>query len=253
MTLRLSGVGVLVTRPRGQSAGLMRRLVEAGARPFSFPALAIFPVTTTELRAIFADLDGFDLAIFVSPTAVEQGLAALGRTWPAAVAAAGIGAGTAQALFRAGVARVIAPPTGADSEHLLALPDLQHMTGKRVLIVRGEGGRELIAEALAARGAEITHAVCYRRGRPDADPAPLHAALATGALQAVTILSSETLDHLLVLAGPSGRNALLALPLFAPHPRVAAHARSLGFVEAIATGHGEDGLVAGLVEYFAHD
>ena len=252
MTDSLSGVGVMVTRPVGQSSGLVQRLAEAGAKPFCFPALAIFPVDTPALRAELADTEGHDLAIFVSPTAVERGLAALGRAWPESVAAAGVGAGTAQALRHAGVARIIAPPDGADSEHLLALPELRNMTGKRVLIVRGEGGRELIADTLVARGAHITHAVCYRRGRPDADPAPLHAALAAGELQAVTVMSSETLDHLLVLAGDRGRDVLLALPLFAPHPRVAAHARALGFAEAIATAPGEDGLVAGLVEYFAH-
>ena len=252
MNPSLSGVGVLVTRPAGQASGLMQRLVEAGAKPFSFPALAIFPVDTPALRQALAALDLFDLALFVSPTAVEQGLAALGRPWPASLAVAGIGSGTARALQRAGIARVVTPLDGADSEHLLALPEFRSMTDRCVLIVRGEGGRELIADTLAARGAEITHAVCYRRGRPEADPVPLLKALAAAELQAVTVMSSETLDHLMALAGDGGRAALLALPLFAPHARIAAHARALGFAEAIATAPGDDGLVAGLVEYFRH-
>lgn len=248
----LAGVGVLVTRPAGQAAALMHRLKQLGAEPLHFPALAIFPLRNDTLLATLASHDAFDLAIFVSPTAVEQGLAAFNQPWPARLTAAGVGGGTARALKAAGVSQILQPQDGADSEHLLALPELQQLTGKRVLIVRGQGGRELLADTLAARGAEVHHAVCYRRGCPEDDPAPLRAALAGGQLRAVTAMSSETLDHLLILAGDK-LETLLALPLFVPHARIAEHARGQGFRNARATAAGEDGLLAGLVEYFRHD
>jgi uroporphyrinogen-III synthase len=252
MSLPLSGVGVLVTRPAGQAAALMRRLKGLGGEPLHFPALAIFPLRSEALLATLASLDAFDLAVFVSPTAVERGLAAFNQPWPTQLPAAGVGGGTARALKAAGISHILQPKDGADSEHLLALPELQQLAGKRVLIVRGEGGRELLADTLATRGAEVHHAVCYRRGCPEDDPTPLRVALAGGQLRAVTAMSSETLDHLRTLAGDK-LETLLALPLFVPHARIADHARHLGFRNVRSTEAGEDGLLAGLVEYFRHD
>ena len=205
------------------------------------------------MQATLTNLEQFDLAVFVSPTAVEQGLAALARPWPVMLPAAGIGGGSARALRAAGVSQVIEPAGGADSEHLLAHPALQDVRAKQILLVRGEGGRELLAEQLTARGAQLCHAVCYRRGRPDGDAQPLLDSLREHRLQAVTGMSSETLDNLLSLAGEAGREALSGLPLFVPHARIAEHASQLGFSTVIATGPGEDGLVAGIVEYFRHD
>jgi uroporphyrinogen-III synthase len=253
----LSGVGVLVTRPAEQAAELADRLRELGAEPLRFPALAILPPRDPEsLRARLVEAARFDLALFVSPAAVRWGLAALPPTRglrDLAASLAAVGQGSAEALRAAGHASVLAPASGFDSEHLLALPELSDVAGKRILIFRGAGGRELIAATLRARGATVDHAECYRRGCPrDADPAPVLDALHGGRLQAVTAFSGETLDHLLtLLAADAG--ALRALPLFVPHARIAAHARARDFVAVIATPPGETGLLAGLVEYFAHD
>jgi uroporphyrinogen-III synthase len=245
----LHRLGILVTRPAGQSEGLMRRLADLGAQPLAFPALAILPpADPAALHAVLARLAEYHLALFISPNAVERGLAVL-PAWPAGLAVAAVGKGTATRLHEAGFAQVLVPAEGADSEHLLALPELADMAGKKVVIFRGEGGRELLAETLTARGAQVDYAQCYRRGPPqDADPAPVLAALTQGRLHAVTAFSSETVDHLAALTGDS----LKALPLFAPHPSIADHARACGFARTIATPPGEGGLVTGLVEYFGH-
>lgn len=246
----LADVGVLVTRPAAQAANLLARLRDLGATPLVFPALEIQPPSHPEaLASVLDHLVDYDLAIFISPTAAERGLAAAGP-WPSGLAVAAVGAGTARVLAEAGAHPILVPAGGADSEHLLDLPELRRMAGRRVLIFRGEGGRELLADTLGERGARVDYAECYRRGRPDADPAPLFQALAQGRLDAVTVFSGETLDNLLAMAGDAP--ALLALPLFAPHPRIAAHARRLGFADIRTTEPGENGLVAGLVEYFAH-
>jgi uroporphyrinogen-III synthase len=98
----------------------------------------------------------------------------------------------------------------------------------------------------------VDYAECYRRVCPRSDPAPLGEALAAGRLQAITAFSGETLDNLLDLLGPAAES-IRALPLFVPHARIARHAQTLNFAQVIATAPGEDGLLAGLVEYFGHD
>lgn len=256
MSPRLSGLGVLVTRPAGQAAGLLARLRELGARPVLFPTLEILPpVDTATLARRLAELPNYDLAIFVSPTAVQYGLANI-PAWPVGLRAAGIGQGTAAALRAAGIQQVLAPSVGGDSEHLLALPELADMAGRRVLIFRGEGGRQLLADTLAARGARVDYAECYRRGlpafHPDADPAALLDIWRQGGIQAVTVLSSQGLDNLFTLLGENNAELIRATPLFASHPRIAEHARALGVSHAGAAHPGEAGLLQCLVEYFAH-
>jgi uroporphyrinogen-III synthase len=253
----LQGIGILVTRPREQAEGLMCDLQGLGARPIPFPALAIQPCRdTARLADTLARLADFHLAIFISPTAAQWGLSSVDvrGSWPPGLAVAAVGKGTARALRALGVASVLEPDGGADSEHLLALPQLQQMAGKQVVIFRGEGGREVLADTLRARGAQVTYAECYRRGLPDrADPAPILALFKAGDIQAVTAYSAETLDNLFHLLGPAGQGFLRETPLFVPHPRIAERARQLG-IHTIVVDHAEPGqLIPSLVKYFAHD
>ncbi len=248
----LADVGVLVTRPAAQAAGLAARLETLGAAPILFPALEILPPARPDaLRAVLDNLAGYHLAIFISPTAAELGLAAAGA-WPAGVEVAAVGQGTAQALRERGITRVLTPASGADSEHLLALPQLADLADKRILVFRGEGGREQLADTLRERGARVDYAECYRRGRPEAAPAPLLAELAAGRIGAITVFSGETLDNLVAMLAGAEPGGLRAIPLFAPHPRIAERARALGFRAVHVTEAGESGLIAGLVEYFTH-
>ncbi len=248
----LANVGVLVTRPASQAAGFIARLKELGAEPLLFPALTILPPLHSDvLDAVLRQLAGYDLAIFISPTAAEWGLAASGP-WPVGTRVAAVGRGTAQSLAARGVHSILAPVEGADSEHLLALPELAEVGGKRIVIFRGEGGRELLADVLRSRGAQVDYAECYRRGCPAADPAPVMAGLAAGRIRAITAFSRETLDNLMALLGEACQPALFAQPLFVPHPRIAEHGGKLGFRTILTRGPGESGLIAGLVEYFTH-
>ena len=256
ITKPLADISVLVTRPVNQSVRLTQRLQDLGAEVIAFPALTIIDTQQPEaLNQRLAEIEYYDWAVFVSPTAVQFGLAALRQIAPASIAkinAAAVGAGTASALRTAGCSNVIVSESGADSEDLLVLPEFTDLTGRRVLILRGEGGRELIAITLRARGAQVDYAECYRRVCPVTDPAPLVAALAAQRIQAVTVFSSETLDNLLRLCD-SAADALRALPLFVPHGRIAEHAKALHFILPITTAPGESGVVAGIVEYFQHD
>jgi len=129
------------------------------------------------------------------------------RAWPAGLRVATVGRGSERELQRHGFAAVIAPTERFDSEGLLDLPELRQVEGKRVVIFRGESGRELLGETLTARGAMIEYAECYRRGRPTADSAPLLALCARHELDAFTVTSSEGLGNLHAMLGEAGRRA----------------------------------------------
>ena len=127
---------------------------------------------------------------------------------------------------------------------------MQQLAGKRVLLVCGEGGREVLGETFAARGATVERAELYRRALPEADAAPLLAAWAEGSLHAVTATSSEGVANLLLLLGQAGAARLRETPLFVPHPRVAEAARRHGVREAVVAGPSDDEMLARLVAYF---
>lgn len=253
MTDELAGRHVVVTRPAGQAAHLAEALINLGARPVLFPVLAIFDIDDPRpLQEAALRLDGVDWAAFVSPNAVERALSAILalRPWPSGLRAATVGKSSEQALAKHGVTDVVAPRERFDSEALLELPELRQMAGQRVMIFRGDGGRELLGDTLRQRGATVEYVTCYRRGRPALDPAPLLKLWGEGRLDAVTVTSSEGLRNLVDMVGKLGQTWLKKTPLFVPHQRIAGLARAIGCREVLLTGPGDDGLVAGLLEYF---
>ena len=233
MNTGLGGARVLVTRPAHQAETLCRLISDAGGEPVRLPAIEIVPPAgPAALARILDRLDRFDLAIFVSPNAVRA-LTLLNWRLPATLALAAVGDGTRRALAEAGYSGVLAPAESFDSEGLLALPALQAVRGRRILILRGDGGRELLAEALRARGAEVSYAECYRRQRPAIpDPTAL-ARLVAGEIDIAVVTSSEGLANLLVLGGDAARTRLLATPLVVVSARQEQAARALGFHAAI--------------------
>lgn len=250
----LRGRRIVVTRPAGQSARLAQLICAAGGEPVLFPALEILDVEDSgPLLSLIERLDRFDLAIFASPNAVEKavGLAKSRRAWPTALRVATVGPGSESDLRRFGFAEVIAPVGRFDSEALLELPEMNQVAGKSVVIFRGDGGRDLLGETLAERGARIEYAACYRRVRPHADASALLDLWARKALDAITVTSSEGLNNLYEMVGGPGQKKMKQTPLFAPHERIAGAARALGVRAVILTGPGDAGLVTGLSAFFA--
>ncbi len=228
----LSNVRVLVTRPAAQAHRLAEMIEQAGGEAVRFPALEIAPpCDTTALERVLADIARADLAIFISPNAVTYGIAHLKMHGglPARLAIAAIGRGTAKTLAEAGMANAITPVGGSDSESLLALPQLNDVAGKRIVIFRGEGGRELLGDTLRARGAEVAYAECYRRVRPAADAVPLAARLAAGELDIVTVTSVETLRNLHDMLDGPARERLRRLPIVVVGVRQAEACRAFGW------------------------
>jgi len=250
----LGGRGVLVTRPAAQARELCRLIEAAGGRPIEFPSLEIRPPRDPDgarelLRA------PRDLVIFISRNAVGHALALLSEPG-AAIGVSGpgqprprlaaVGRATAAAMVQAGLTPDLVPDTGFDSESLLALPALKRVGGKQVLIVRGEGGRAMLGETLAHRGAEVVYAEVYRRAVPETDASELIPEWQRS-LGFVTATSDEVLINLLAMVPISAHRWLRAVPLAVLSERNAAKAMELGFrVVAVANEPSDAGLCEAL-------
>jgi uroporphyrinogen-III synthase len=252
----LAGRHIVVTRPAGQTAHLAELLVAREALPVFFPVLEILDIEDIEpvLDAAIR-LDSFDLAVFVSPNAIDKALAIIlpRRVWPSTLRVVALGKASEEALARHGIARVISPPLRFDSEALLELPELQQVSGKRIVVFRGDGGRDLLGDTLRARGATVEFVACYRRQRPATDAAPLLRLWEAGRIDAVTLTSSEGLRNFCDMIGPLGRAWLQHTPVVVSHQRIAEQAHTLGLQKVIAATPGDQGLIDALVQYYAHD
>ncbi|MDA8384582.1 MAG: uroporphyrinogen-III synthase [Betaproteobacteria bacterium] len=249
----LLGRTIVVTRPREQSKELAALIETAGGLPLFFPVLEILDAEDLRpFKAIIAGLDTFDIAIFISPTAVRKAMNLIlaQRALPASLRVAAIGKGSARELKHFGVARVISPTERFDSEHLLALPDFQSVDGRRIVIFRGDGGRETLGDTLTSRGARVEYAECYRRARPHADAGELLRPWARGELDAITVTSGEGLHNLYDMVGKLGQQWLKNTPIFVFHERIAEKAARLGLQQVVVTGPGDDGLYRGLIAWF---
>ncbi len=257
-SLPLNGLNIVVTRPREQAAGLTQHIEKLGGKALLFPLLDITPAADqAALREFTQHLPSYDLLIFISPNAVQYGMAAIvslsprGRVGegaallPPHLQVAAVGQSSAQALRDLGIDRVIAPTDRFDSEALLALPELQNVSGRRVAILRGDGGRELLGDTLKARGAQVEYISCYRRSKPNLDAGALLAAKP----DAITVTSSEALGYLWQMLEEPDRARLAAIPLFVPHERIAELARLQGWGKIMVTAAGDDGLRAALVAW----
>lgn len=251
MSLPLAGRCILVTRPALQAAALAQKIRDAGGEAWLFPAIQIQSVSDDTLTTQIDRLHEYDAAIFISPNVAQHGLAAVRarRKFPPDVRVFALGPGTARALADAGLPDAT-QPDGQDTEALLALPQLQSVNNQRIVIFRGVGGRELLADMLKARGATVEYAECYRRICPVADAAPLLRQWSSGGVHAVTITSAETLHNLGTLLGETGRAYLRTTPIFAPHEKIAEAARQHGIRQVITTAGGDAGLLAGLISWF---
>ncbi|MFC6944430.1 fused uroporphyrinogen-III synthase HemD/membrane protein HemX [Paraburkholderia dipogonis] len=260
---------VVITRPAGQSNELIARLAAAGIATLDFPLIDIAPVTDdAPLRAALASLERYALVVFVSPNAVDHAFAQSDSIWPHALPIGVVGPGSVQALARHGVAapayNVISPPSGSDedtarfdSEGLFAAIDTAlgatSLEGKRVLIVRGDGGREWLAERLREAGAEVDTVAAYRRLVPEPSIgawARVHELLA-GVPHAWLLTSSEGVRNLNELAHDHLTADEIAqlkrAALVTPHPRIAQTARALGFDSMTVSGAGDERIARALI------
>ncbi len=246
---------VVLTRPIAQAEPLAGRIRALGREVEVLPLLEISPLQDqSHLCAALAELASYQLVAFVSPNAIDAAFAHI-PAWPQGLRAAVVGEGSRQALIAKGVpANLIASPADpakSDTEHLLQALDLPALRGAKVLIVRGESGRELMADSFRAAGAEVTVLPAYRRAIPQLTPA-LAARLAALADDGADwiITSSEALRGLAALLNELNKLTIVATMqhhhLIVPHSRIAGTARELGFQNVTLTGSGDERVLAAL-------
>lgn len=215
---RLQGLGVLVTRPRAQAGELAAAIEQEGGHAILFPVIEIAPLDADRVAAEAAAQPPPDVTIFVSRNAVEHGI---GYTGDGKIAV--IGPATAEAVAAAGRKVDIQPGSGFDSEHLLGENSLAEVRGKQVRIIRGTSGRGLLAEELAARGAEVHYLEVYERRRPVLSAGELdelEARWERGDIHYVIAMSVQSFENLVALLPPGCADRLVLTPLVTPADRV---------------------------------
>jgi len=248
---------VVITRPRAQAGLLAQQIAALGREAVIFPLLEIEPLPDpAPLLAALGKLDAYAMVAFVSPNAIDAAFAHLG-CWPDGVAIAIMGEGSRHALAAHGVtdanATIFKPrdPLRTDSQTLLEVLDLAALRGKKVLILRGETGREFLADALRDAGIEVTQVASYRRQAPRLDNGMRQQLLALLERRNDWIVtSSEALRILLRLAeecaGATGVAKLQRQRLIISHVRIAEAAHEIGFGQVTLTGSGDERLLAAL-------
>ncbi|MCP3672040.1 MAG: uroporphyrinogen-III synthase [Gammaproteobacteria bacterium] len=241
MSCDLTGIGVLITRPRGQAEALCDLISDRGGSTISFPTITIDgPEDPVRARALLRQMPECDLVIFVSPNAVRYGFALLGEYGlPPGLPVAAVGKGSARVLAEMGITVDILPQQQFDSEALLELPQLTRVAGKRIFILRGNGGRSLLGDTLRERGAEVEYVEVYTRQQVTADTTPL---LSTWyeQVQIVTVTSCEILDNLSRMLGERGHSLLCQTPLVVVSERIQAQARVLGCNHTVVAPEASD-------------
>lgn len=246
----LAGVTVVVTRPAKQ-AGPLCRLIEAqGGKAILFPTLEILETEQSkQLASIPSRLHQFDMAIFVSVNAVEGAAKLIGATLPPNLRLATVGSSTRRAVEQLWQRPVICPNTGANSEALLATTELQQIKGRNILIFRGQGGRELLAETLTQRGAAVEYAEVYRRAKPTGNLATLMPQQPN--IDLLTSTSNESLQNLYDMANNDQRDWLMSKQLVVISERTAQLAQELGFglPAIVAQENNDQGLVNAMLAW----
>ena len=243
----------MVTRPAKQAAHLCELISAAGGVPVPMPVLEVVdPLNLDPVNSIIQSIAEYDIAIFISANAVERGIALIQRHagLPAHLRLAAVGRHTAEALMRSCGHIDIQAPAPYNSEALLAAPEMHAISGKRIVIFRGVGGRELLAETLRQRGAQVVYAEVYRRVKPDLKPDEILQRMRN--IDIVIVSSQDGLHNLMEMAEMAKRREwLLNRQLLAISHRVAQTAASLGFKHPALTADeaSDEAMVAACTAY----
>ena len=257
----LTGIGIAITRPIDQAKKLSALIIEAGGTPILFPLIEITPLNDySQFKAVINDIKDYDWAIFISSNAVQNGMPRFVKAGvPPSLKFAAIGPVTAHELQSFGVKDVLTPLSHVqdgdeskvrfDSESLLTLTEMTNVTGKKILIVRGVGGRDVLAETLKARGAQVTFAECYQRINPQTNCNLLAQLWTDKKLHGIVVTSSEAMRHLHDLAGDA--EWLRNITLFVNHARIAQFSLQIGFKALVADAVGDEEMLKKLLNHLA--
>ncbi len=228
---RLAGYSVLVTRPARQAEGLCAAIKAEGAQAIRAPMIEIQPLVEQAKSARIIDaIERYDKAIFISRNAVEFGLAGLAarkRTLNG-VEVYAVGVGTAAELHAGGIEKVITPRDAYSTEGLLKLGGLQS-AAVDLVIFRGAGGRETLADTLEARGADVDYCEVYKRSVPDLNVAELLKEAGVAVPDIAVITSLEGATNLADKIDEEGLDLLFDMQLLVVGARMGREVEKLGF------------------------
>ena len=247
-------LGIAITRPVAQATKMTSLIQEHGGHAIAFPLIDIVPLEDySQFNDAIKSLVDYDWAIFISSNAVQNGMPRIKNQFnplPPNLRFAAIGPVTAAKLIELGAENVLIPENRFDSESLLNLPEMQHVQGKKVMIVRGLGGREVLADTLKSRGATVRFAECYRRINPQRDCLYLEQLWQNNQCHAIVITSSEAMRHLLEMTHNGNDKWLRQMQICVNHARIAEEAKSSGLDVHIADAPGEGAMLACLQKAF---
>lgn len=258
---QLKNQRIIATRPAGKNTKLLKLLQQAGADAVALPLIEIKPTTSSDsyyqvLKQQIMNLDNYHFLIFISPNAANLAKAWIDQYWPQLpvdIQWLAVGKATAITLTELDV-DVHYPTTGQDSEALLAMPMLQpqQVRNKKVLILRGQSGRETLAQELGARGAKVSYAELYQRVCPDYSQQEITDILYSQPLNAILITSGAGLDNLVKLLKITGQFSLGSLDKFhliVPSERIQQQAHNAGFNRVTLANSANDySMVAALMQ-----
>jgi uroporphyrinogen-III synthase len=230
---------VLVTRPAEQSHILIHELRVLGYEVQSLPTLTIERYDPEILRMpVSKAIADSDWLIFTSASAVAAIAPLLqGQRLPRIAA---IGGATSKRLQSEGIKVDAVPGQDFSSEGLVALPEFNDLSQQVITLVRGEGGREWLADELARRGANVQHLIVYKRHCPP----PLSPDIKVDA-DIVVSTSVESLNNLFQMIAPSNHLQLFDKQFIVFSERGAAQARQLGIKSTARVRAASD---AGIIE-----
>lgn len=254
--MRLNNLAVVITRPRHQAKPLCQAVLAEGGKPIEFPTLEIAALDDPSLLLeALETLQTYQIAIFVSPNAVDYVMAAIVKKSlpiPDTLAFFAVGPGTQKALARWGIEHSICPREQFNSEGLLAEPQLQLVKDKKIIIFTGQGGRELLQTTLIQRGAKVSKVASYQRQCPEQSATSLLEKWRHKQINIIVSTSIESLQNFLRLIGEEGRELLRVTPLLVVSERMAEFAREHHVSKhiVVAKSAQEDRLLESLIQWY---
>ena len=258
LTSKLSDLRVLVTRPLHQHASLCSAIEDNGGEAKHFPLFAIEPVNepilVQQIKTKVENLDNYQLIIFISTNAVKYGAPWINDYWqrfPVGVGVLAMGPSTARKVSIELDCGVVTSDAGASSEDILLLDELADISGSKVAIVRGIGGRELLAESLRQRGAGVDYIEVYRRMPTQKSGEELATVFRQENINIFVVTSGESLARLdrLIKDTVQLAHTIRSIPIIVPSNRVAKDAAQLGYTKVkLALGADDEAIINALQE-----
>ena len=254
--MKLNNKRILITRPNQQADHLSSLITNYGGISVKFPTVEIQPLSrTNELTECFNRIGRYDFIIFISRSAAKIAIEQFVKNIDLIkhIQLVAIGPSTAKELSSYNLKNIIFPLDDADTEGLLNLEEMQsdNVSDKNILIIRGIGGRELLAKSLKERGAIVDYIEIYERKLPVYEEHEINKIWHDNNPDAVVVTSNEVLNNLIVLLNNNTKK-LLTIPLVTMSERIAEYAREKGFVSTISVVRekSDDGILTSLLELF---